>query len=388
MSKEKQYSAKDIQKLEPSEHARSRPGMYFGGTGKRALHYLIFEVIDRAIASAIIGRCDHIWVTLQPDNIVTIRDTDDIVPEQLATGKYMFSRSESNNGNPDHYSYLWHQKPVLSDGKWSLEKDGLHRITIMTVNAICSFMEITLRHDNFIWKRTYHEGKPHGALQKYKITDSKPDGVTVTFQPDFKILANHDFDFNVIAERCQELAYIFPNVTINLNDERTSQHHQAIFHYPDGIQTMVHDLNQGKQPLHDIVSMRDTVTYRARYNKNPYDTIVEIALQYTESDETILRGYTNTVLATEGGTHIEGFQHALIGYLNAGSGESLEWRQLSHGLTAIINVSHSDPYYESQTKFKLLNPDIFDAVLQTTYSLLVKSQLRNSIRKCLAGMDK
>lgn len=380
-----QYSAKNIQQLDPREHIRRRPGMYVGGVGKRALHFLIFEVIDRAITSTIIGRCDHISITLCPDNIVIIQDTDEVVPEQLATGQYMFSSSKDNGSNPDHYSYLWHQRPVLSGGTGYLEKDGLHRITIMTVNAMCTFMTIQFRHNDFVWKRTYREGVPQGAIQQYQTHDSKSDGVIVTFQPDFTIMEKNDFDLTLVREYCQKLTYIFPNLTIILKDERPQQHRQDVLHYPDGIQAMVRDLNRDKQPLHKIEYKHEVITNTDRVDR-PYDTIVEIAFQYTDSDETILHGYTNTVFATEVGTHIEGFRHALMGYINTGRYNPVEWEEASRGLTAIISVSHCDPQYESKAQLTLINPDIFDAVLQTTYALLVEAKLRNLIRKHLQNM--
>jgi DNA gyrase subunit B len=377
-SQEAKYSAKNIQKLEPREHIRRRPGMYIGGTGKRALHFLAEEVLNTSIDSVFAGKCDTITVRLQPDNCVTISDNSEFIPERLAEEDYrpnlkmyVMDMIFSEVGIGPRYIYA--ENGYIVSGSW-------YGVGIVAVNALSTSFDVTVYHKNTVWKRSYQKGKPHGEYLKYESSDEPFTGVTITFQPDFSIFDENDFDYDLIANRCKEIAYIFPELTITLIDERTQPNNQDVFHYPDGIQSMVSDLDQTKQPLHDIVYKREVVTYTDSHN-NAYDTIVEIAFQYAESDETILRGYTNTVLATEGGTHIEGFRHALMGYINSGHEKSIEWEKLSQGLIAIISVSHCQPYYESMTNLKLLNPDIFDAVLQTTYALLVESNLRNTIRK-------
>ena len=373
-TQEAKYSAKNIEKLDPREHIRRRPGMYFGGTDKRALHHLIDEVLDNSIESVFAGKCDTITVRLQTDNFVVISDNSGFIPERLAEedyrdklDMYVLDIMLTQIGIGPRYKYV--ENGYIVSG-------GLHGLDIIAVNAVSALFDVTVYHKNTVWKRSYQKGKPHGEYQKYETNDEPFTGVTITFQPDFTIFDANDF----IASRCQEIAYVLPNLTITLIDERTPQSNQAVFHYPDSIQNMVRDLNQAKQHLHDIAYKREVVTYKYRADR-PYDTIVEIAVQFTESDETILRGYTNTVLATDGGTHIEGFRHALMGYINAGHEKSVEWDEIARGLTAVISVSHCDPQYESMKQLKLLNPDIFDAVLQTTYALLVKSNLRHTIRK-------
>ena len=377
------YSAKDIQNLEPREHVRRRPGMYIGGIDNRALHFLAEEVLNNAIDSVFAGKCDTIIIRLQADNFVTISDNSEFIPERLAeedyrdnVGMYILDIILTQVGAGPRYKY---------DENSYIVSGGYYGVGIIAVTAVSTSFNVTVYHKNTVWKRNYQKGKPHGALQKYETTNTTFTGLTITFQPDFTIFDENDFDYDLIANRCREIAYIFPALTITLIDERSPQNVQEIFHYPDGIQAMVRDLDQGKQALYDIAYKREIVTYK-NYADKPYDTIVEIAFQFSESDETILRGYTNTVLATEGGAHIEGFRHALMGYINTGSKKSIEWEQVSHGLTAIISVSHCDPQYESMTKLKVLNPDIFDAVLQTAYALLVESNLRDSIRKHIQGM--
>ncbi len=383
VSKE-EYSAKNIDKLDPQEHIRRRPGMYFGGIDKRALHHLIDEVLDNSIESVFADKCNMITVRLQADNCVTISDNSEFIPERLEEEDYRDNVDMYNLdimltqvGIGPRYKYV--ENGYIVSG-------GLHGIGIIAVNAISATFDITVHHKNTVWKRSYHKGKPHGEHQKYETNDEPFTGVTITFQPDFTIFDANDFDYNLIASRCQEIAYVLPDLTITLIDERTPQSNQVVFHYPDSIQSMVQDLNQGKQALHDIFHRREVVTYKYRAAR-PYDIIVEIAFQFTESNETILRGYTNTVLATEGGTHIEGFRHALMGYIHAGHEKSVEWDEIARGLTVVISVSHCDPQYQSMKQLKLLNPDIFDAVLQTTYALLVESNLRHTIRKHIQEQD-
>lgn len=352
--------------------------MYVGETDKRALHFLAEEVLNTSIDSVFAGKCNTITVRLQPDNFVTLLDNSEIIPEKLVEEDYRENLkmyvmdmilSEVSIGP----RYFYAENGYIVSGSW-------YGVGIVAVNAVSTSFDVTVYHKNTVWKRSYQKGKPHGEYQKYETNDEPFTGVTITFQPDFTIFDANDFDYDLIASRCQEIAYVLPDLTITLIDERTPQPKQAVFHYPDGIQSMVRDLNQGKQPLHDIMIKREVVTYTDRYD-NAYDTIVEMVCQFTESDETILRGYTNTVLATDGGTHVEGFRHALMGYINAGHEKSVECDEIVHGLTAIISVSHCDPYYESMKQLKLLNPDIFDAVLQTTYALLIESNLRGTIRK-------
>lgn len=375
MSKERIYSEKDIKKIDPRDHVRRRPGMYIGGTGKKALHHLIDELIDFTLESVFVGACDTIEIRLQPDNYVTISDNDQLFSELLAKQDYDERRSRYVL-DLAFCEFMW-QRPSLKVEEYRVQ-GGLHGVGVTVVNPLASSMQVAVRHQNQVWKRSYRKGKISGAYQTYEMANSQT-GLTVTFQPDFTIFDENDFDYEWIAERCHDLAYPLPDLSIMLTDERSPKHRQDIFHYPDGIQAMVRDLNKGKTVKHDVLFARETLTFKDRQNK-PFDVIVELALQYTESDDITLHGFINTIALRDGGTHIKGLQHALMGYINGAHQTHQKWEEVARGLTAVINIFHPYPEFESATKHKLLSREGFDAVVQVTYPLFTNANLRHFLQ--------
>ncbi len=371
---EHKYSAANIKKLDLREHVRHRPGMYVGGIDKKALHNVVFELIERAITSTSIGYCDRLEITLLPDNIIKLEDTDTIIPKELATGQYALFPHEQNFLMRDIPLSLWYKRPIFIEDGGHLIHSGLDHVNIMTLCPLGKYMTIMLCHENQIWKRTYHEGKPHGALLHYTLNQPQPDGVSITFQPDFTIFEPNEFDYDWIRDRCQTLAYLFPQVTISLADERVGKEQSEVFHYPDGIRAMVRDLNRDKSPHHDILNARKLFNL-PKYRDN---IVIELALQYTDSQDTILRSYVNAMERVEGGTHIDGFRHALMGYINGSNPHPLSWDETARGLTAIIHILHSDPQFESFTTIKLLNPEMFEAIESMMYPLMVDANLRKA----------
>ena len=335
-SLEHQYSAKNIEALEPLEHIRRRPAMYFGGRGKRALHHTIDEVIDFVLPNVFENQCDSIEIRLQPDHYVMIVDNDVSFPRELAEDDYLKTWKYLRL---DAIFTMSGQRPGARSYEYSVD-GGLHGLGIISINAVSSFMSIIVKHDKTIMKRTFRKGQSHGAYQKYQVDAPQSSGVSITFQPDFTIFEKHDFDYEWLANRCREIALTQPHLTMTLIDERTSDVRQDVFHYPDGIQTLVRDLNHNKTPIHDILYIHHTIPLKT-YN-GEQGIHVEIALQFTESDEMDVRGYVNTVYSEQGGTHVDGFQHTLIGYLTAGYDEPQEWNKTAPGLPAVIHLLFPD----------------------------------------------
>lgn len=365
------YSAKNIRKLDPRMHVRKRPTMYVGGIGEEAMPHLIEEVLDSALSSVFVGKCDSINVRLQDDNYVTISDNDSIISEWIATSNYY---EKTGKHGIDWIFAIVAQRPFERTYKFQIF-GGLHGIGLATVNPLSSHLTAYISKQNQVWKRTYREGVGIGAQQKYVSATPQPDGVSITFQPDFTIFELNDFDYDWIRERCQTLAYLFPQVTISLTDERDGQQQSETFHYPDGIQAMVTDMNQGKSARHEVLYNREIVACTNCYGTN-YDVIVEIALQYIDSDEINLHGYVNSVDTRDGGTHIEGFRHALMGYINGASPNPLSWEQVAQGLTAVVNILHPDPQFEGNVRYTIINPEVFNAVESVMYPLLTGANLR------------
>jgi len=375
---ETEYDANRIMKLEPRMHARKRPDLYLGGVGVEALHHLVDELLDSAILSVLVGKCDSIDVRLRNDNEVTVSDNDSLVPKWVSSSDY-FERTGKHSidwifavfaGLPFERHYEFN-----ISGSW-------HGIGLNSVNSLTSKLSAIISRQNEVWKRTYREGVPHGALQHYTLNQAQPDGVSITFQPDFTIFEPNDFDYVWIHDRCQTLAYLFPQITISLADERDGQEQAEVLHYPDGIRAMVRDRTQGQIPRHEMLYTREIVTYPSRYGDATYDVIVEIALQYTDADTIDLHGYVNSVETPDGGTHIEGLHHALMGYINGASPNPLSWAQVARGLTAVIHILHPDPQFESNSSIKLLNPETFRAVESVMYPLLTSANLRG-LNDCL-----
>lgn len=371
------YSAKNIKIIEPYEHVRRRPEMYFGGRDKRALHHLIDVVIDFSLESVFIQKCDAIEIRLQADDYVTISDNDFAFSKALSDNDYDTRR---NHLELDGIFSLVGQRPGARAYDYQVS-GGLHGVGIVSINAVSSLMSVTVKRDHLVMKRTYRKGKPSGAYQKYEVHKPQQSGVLITFQPDFTIFEKHKFDYEWIAKRCREITLTQPYLTITLIDERSPKIRQDVFHYPDGIPTIVRELNERKTPVHDILYIRNQVPLKVYQEEEIIH--VEIAMQFTESDDIELHGYVNTIYSEHGGTHLEGFRNAMMGYLYAGKETPHYWNNAGRGLTAVINLLHPKYglTYESQSRLRLLTPTAFEAVAATTYQLLIQSNLREIFRR-------
>ncbi|MCY3979291.1 MAG: ATP-binding protein, partial [Chloroflexi bacterium] len=294
---EREYDASNIQKLDPREHIRRRPGMYVGGTDARALHHLIYEVVDNSIDEALSGRCDSISVTLHKDGSATIRDNGVGIP---------VDRHESGKSALEVV-----MTEVGSGGKFDNEaykvSGGLHGVGVSAVNALSASLTATIRRDGHVWRQSYEAGIPTGRRRKGReLRDGEETGTEITFVPDFTILEENEFSFSTLMTRFREMAFVTRKVTIRLRDERVKPFaRQATFYFDGGLRAFVRYLNRNRKAIHNIIHVEREVEYLDR-NDNTYKIGVEVAFQYSDVATTTELAFTNTINTPDGGTHITG----------------------------------------------------------------------------------
>ena len=361
---ENDYRAEHIQKLDPREHIRRRPGMYVGGTDGRALHHLIYEVVDNSIDEALAGRCDKIWVTLHDDCAVTIKDNGVGIPVDM-----------HESGKPALELVM---TEVGSGGKFDNEaykvSGGLHGVGVSAVNALSAEMSATIYRDGHVWRQTYVEGLPTSAVEMVRPLEKGEDtGTVVTFTPDFSVMEQNEYSFATLTTRFREMAFVSRKVTIALRDERVKPiPRELTFYFDGGLRSFVRYLNRNRRGIHDTIHVDRDIEFVDR-NHNPYSIGVEVALQYSDAATTTELAFTNTINTPDGGTHITGLRSSITGVINRYARKAgllkdkdgnFSGTDTLEGLTAIVSVKHPDPQFESQTKVKLLNPEVQGAVSQ------------------------
>jgi DNA gyrase subunit B len=348
------YGAKDITVLEGIEAVRKRPGMYIGSTGPRGLHHLVYEVVDNSVDEALAGHCDHVTVTLHPDNACTVTDDGRGIPVE--------KHSKLKKPAAEVVLTTLHAGAKFGDGSGYKVSGGLHGVGVSVVNALSDRLHLEVRRDGHVWTQNYSRGKPTSPFKKGQA--AKRTGTRITFLPDLEIFDEVEFDFQTLAERLRETAFLTRGLRIDLIDERGSGQ-EAHFHYKGGIVDFVRHLNENKDPLH-----RKTVFFEG----DPDDGQVEVAMQWNSSYQESIFSFANNINTHEGGSHLSGFRAALTRTLNAyarGKGllkekdENLSGEDVREGLTAVISVKLQDPQFEGQTKTKLGNPPVEGLVKET-----------------------
>ena len=347
MSVDAGYSAKDIQVLEGLEAVRKRPGMYIGTTGPKGLHHLVYEVVDNSVDEALAGYCTAIDVVIHVDNSVSVTD--------------------NGRGMPvDKHPKL--RKPAVeviltvlhAGGKFGGEgykvSGGLHGVGVSVVNALSSKLDVEIKRDGAIWTQEYDHGKPTAPLAQGGKT--KATGTTVTFWADASIFETTVYDYDTLASRFRETAFLNKNLRINLTDERELEPRKEEFRYAGGIVDFVKYLNENKE----------TVNARPIYfeAEGPEGT-VEISMQWNSGYSDAVLAFANNINTHEGGTHLDGFKNALTRTINEYArrqgilkekDENLSGEDIREGLAAIISVKLTDPQFEGQTKTKLGNTEM------------------------------
>jgi DNA gyrase subunit B len=348
------YGAKDITVLEGLEAVRKRPGMYIGSTGPRGLHHLVYEVVDNSVDEALAGHCDSVEVVLHPDDSCTVSDDGRGIPvEEL--------KKEKRPAAEVVLTTL-HAGGKFGDGGGYKVSGGLHGVGVSVVNALSERLHIEISRDGHVWSQDYERGKPQGPLAAGAATQAT--GLTLTFQPDPEIFEEVEFDFQTLADRLRETAFLTRGLRIELVDER-GQTNSVVFQYEGGIEDFVRHLNENKDTLHG-----KTIFFEGEGE----DGQVEVAMQWNSSYQESIFSFANNINTHEGGTHLSGFRAALTRTLNAyarGKGllkekdENLSGEDVREGLTAVISVKLHDPQFEGQTKTKLGNPPIRGLVEET-----------------------
>ncbi|KAM7256769.1 hypothetical protein ACFE04_012510 [Oxalis oulophora] len=366
----KGYGSEQIQVLEGLDPVRKRPGMYIGSTGPRGLHHLVYEILDNAVDEAQAGYASKVDVTLLPDGSVSITDNGRGIPtdmhpvtkkSSLETVLTVLHAGGKFGGSSSGYSV----------------SGGLHGVGLSVVNALSEALEVTIWRDGMEYQQKYSRGKPVTPLLCHELPAESKDnlGTRITFWPDKEVFTTAiEFDYNTIAGRIRELAFLNPNLTINLkkvDDNPENNLHNEYF-YAGGLIEYVKWLNADKKPLHDIVGFRKEVDGVA----------IDVALQWCEDaySDTLL-GYANSIRTVDGGTHIDGVKSSLTRTLNNLAKKSktikekdinLSGEHVREGLTCIISVKVPNPEFEGQTKTRLGNPEVRKVVDQSIQEYLTE----------------
>jgi len=341
------YGAKDITVLEGLEAVRKRPGMYIGSTGLRGLHHLVYEVVDNSVDEAIAGHCDHVKVTLHPDNSCTVADNGRGIPVE----KHVKEKRPA----AEVVLTTLHSGAKFGEGGSYKVSGGLHGVGVSVVNALSEWLQLEVRRDGHVWTEDFARGKPTSKFKQGQA--AKRSGTTITFLPDIDVFDEVEFDFQTLAERLRETAFLTRGLKIDLIDERSAGE-EVSFQYKGGIVDFVKHLNESKDALH-----RKTVYFEDEGD----DGQVEVAMQWTASYQESIFSFANNINTHEGGSHLSGFKAALTRTLNAYArhkgllkekDENLTGEDVREGLTAVISVKLNDPQFEGQTKTKLGNPPV------------------------------
>ena len=345
------YSAENITVLKGLDAVRKRPGMYIGSTGPDGLHHLVYEVVDNCIDEAMAGYCDTIFVVLEKNDTVRIEDNGrgipvDIHPDEGVSALELVLTRLHAGGKFDKGSYK--------------VSGGLHGVGVAVVNALSTTMEATVCRDGFEYVQKFSMGEPLGPVAKRGETQKR--GTTIRWTADPSIFTETTtYNFDVLAVRLRELAFLNNTVKITLRDERLSTPKEITFAFDGGLSHFVRYLNENKQVL-----PKEPVFFEGEKN----DVVVELALQYNDGYKENILSFVNDINTREGGTHLEGFKTALTRVMNdflrknaklskkMEKEEKLMGEDVRAGLTAVLSVKVPEPQFEGQTKTKLGNSDV------------------------------
>jgi DNA gyrase subunit B len=348
------YTADSIKVLGGMEAVRKRPAMYIGSTGEMGLHHLVYEVVDNSVDEALAGFADKIEVTIHIDNSITVVDNGrgipvdnmDIDGEKVPAAQVVMTKLHAG-GKFDTSSYK--------------VSGGLHGVGVSCVNALSEELDLEIWRDGFTWEQTYSKGEPTSKLKKAGAAKVKT-GTKVRFLPDKSIFTATEYNYDTLAQRLRELAFLNKGLLITLTDERTTdaktgEPKHADFKYNGGIAEFIKHLNRGKQVLHD-----KPIYMEAEKD----DVVMEIGLQYNDAYSESVFSFANNINTVDGGSHLSGFRTALtrtINYAGQQMGlfkdvkENLTGDDVREGLVAVVSVKLPQPQFEGQTKGKL-NSDI------------------------------
>jgi DNA gyrase subunit B len=385
-AQKQEYGAGQIQVLEGLEAVRKRPGMYVGGTDSKAMHHLVYEVVDNSVDEVLAGYCDRIEVTIHKDESVTVRDNGRGIPTDIHPT--FRNKAGEKVSTLEVVMTNLHAGGKFGSGAYTVS-GGLHGVGVKAVNALSKSLVAEVRRDGKVYSQHYKEGRPLNKVEAVGKTKEKDTGTQITFLRDDTIFTEENsFKFDVLSQRFREMAFITRGVTIMFRDEREDR--EMTFYFEDGISAFVRYLNRNKEGLHPVVSGEKKVG----------NIGVEFAMQYTDVTAQSEFYFANTINTPDGGTHQTGFRSALTRSLNDFARKAnilkekegnLDSRDTLEGLTAIVSIKHPEPQFESQTKVKLMNTDAKTAVEQVVRESLMEfleqnpREARGIIDKCLVS---
>lgn len=347
------YGAKDIQVLEGLEAVRRRPGMYVGGTDIKALHHLVYEIVDNSVDEALAGFCDEIRVIIHADSSVSVSDNGrgipvDIHPEKKVSALQLVHTVLHAGGKFSHSSYK--------------VSGGLHGVGASAVNALSEWYRVTVFQNGLKHFQEYRKGIPQAPVSVIGECDPEKTGTLTTFKYDTEIfMPDVDYRFEALSQRFREMAFVTRKVKIYLADERTNK--ETTYYFDGGITSFVRYLNKNRENLHTVFFVE----------KEMEGISVEAALQYTDAYAESVYSFANTIHTIDGGTHLTGLRTAITRVINdyarknqllKDNDPNFSGDDTREGLTAIVSVKVPDPQFESQTKVKLMNPEVQTIVQQ------------------------
>ena len=345
------YGASQIQILEGLEAVRKRPGMYIGSTSAKGLHHLVYEIVDNSVDEALAGYCDHIEVTINKDNSITVVDNGRGIPVGI--------QAKAHKPAVEVVFTILHAGGKFGGGGYKVS-GGLHGVGASVVNALSEWLEVNVYVDGYEYYQRYERGKVMCELQKIGPTEKR--GTTVHFLPDKEIFEETVFDYKVLKQRLREIAFLTKGLRISLTDVREEEPILSSFHYEGGIREYVAYLNKANTPLYDEII----------YCEGEKDgVLVEVALQHNDGYNENVYSFVNNITTPEGGTHLVGMRSALTKTFNdyarknkllKDNEQSLTGEDIREGLTAIVSIKIGEPQFEGQTKQKLGNSEARGAV--------------------------
>ena len=348
-----EYGADQIQILEGLEAVRKRPGMYIGSTSSRGLHHLVYEIVDNAVDEALAGFCTEIQVIINQDNSITVIDNGRGIPVGI----------NHKAGIPavEVVFTILHAGGKFGGGGYKVS-GGLHGVGASVVNALSTWLEVTICREGKVYQQRYERGKTMYPLKMVGECDPEQTGTKVVFLPDSEVFEETVYDYDILKQRLREMAFLTKGLKIILKDSREGMEREKIFHYEGGIREFVSYLNRSKEALYPEI-----IYCEGQQN----GVSVEVAMQHNDSYKENCYGFVNNINTPEGGTHIVGFRNALTKTFNdyarknkllKESEPNLSGDDIREGLTAIVSVKIEEPQFEGQTKQKLGNSEARGAV--------------------------
>ncbi len=376
--KNNNYTAEQIQVLEGLEAVRRRPGMYIGSTDRRGLHHLVCEIVDNSIDEAMAGYCDEIQVVIYEDGMVSVADNGRGIPVDI--------HPTTGTSALETVMTRLHAGGKFGGGSYKVS-GGLHGVGASVVNALSSWVRVDVKLDGHVYRQEYGRGVPEGEVAV--VGEASDTGTITTFLADTEIFGELDYDFDTLAQRFREAAYLTKGLKIHFVDEREDR--ELTFYFEGGIVSFVRHLNKNRAVLHA----------RPIYiEKTVNGTAVEVALQYNDGYAESVFSFANCINTVDGGTHVTGFRSALTRVLNdyarkskvlKESDANLVGEDVREGLVGVISVKLAEPQFEGQTKAKLGNPEVksqAESAVTESLSLYLEehpSEARRIVEKCITS---